>query len=1118
MFGLILCVSLLVYRVESFNEQNREFQGRSSKKMRSVESAMTSDQTTSFSFDSNRRGWQKFNSWKSNDPQSMTCASVAYSVVIENKTQQYLLMITADRNCQKVPDKSNVFESWLYTVDTKSWQELDKFSPLPRKPVMIQLCFNIIALEAVDTESFLNSNKAWILDTSSLEWQQKQLDIELQQYTNHNMIKSEFRGISIQQLESNCQCQQSALIIMQENVDDSNVMKQTIYEVRCVFRAGIESYQRKMVKANITLIPRFESTLVCSCSNCMGLYDPATKSLWKFENKTWKNVSTIPDDVQPFQNVLSKSFGCAIAKETSSYLAFNIRDKKVVNFSLKYNRYSIETVGGNLPDRWYETVVSTVAETQHKIIVFITNIRTGTTTAWTLTFGNKVWIWTIWLAPDIAPSSRFDLTYAIRDQTLTVLGGYDEYSISKEASYQQPLTGLVWSLELTTMRWWLKFKGDASDFVEYYGSCWISSSCLLVLRHNELQDMEAWVYNSSDNSWKYLISPSLMKRRSYMSIVAVNATSAISFGGLDLKYKTVFDEMWILHLTSNVQWKRLMGDTVNTGRPSARSGHAAVMMQSKMYVFGGMNAANKCLNDLWVFDVNIKRWAEVTPVNERPDLSDFGPCTYSATSTPGQLIVTVTCDMKAFFAKGSCALNDGHVAIQTWMFIVHLKVWHLIDSTPDRGTDEYLKWIDEFTFNTVYWKGFILMYDSYNVNVKYLAVRCPAGFSSTNISEQPCTFCKKGFYRETIYSDSNCVACPHGLTTANLGAHNITECTVCKVDLCKYGKCVPDFSRKTLRPICQCYVGYTGSTCQYPTYYLMVAGLILFAVIFSAGVTTLVLMLKRKTLHERALRREVDALTDVWQIDETEVASQDIIGCGASGYVYKAVYRDIIVAVKKMVAVGLPKSIEDFETKIMFMRTVRHKNIVLFIGAGKSQPEDVPFLVMEYMERGSLRNVLHDLSIDIDYDRKLSFAMDAARGMHFLHTLEPPRIHRDLKSDNLLVSKNWIVKVADFGLGRAVTNDLRRNENPHIEHGNRSDPGNIPLTPLLSQREDLSFSGVGTARWRAPELTLRLAYDTAVDLYRYYDPKEIQLITYRHGVEIGIMQTFSKLRQGNRQT
>ncbi|XP_062519256.1 dual specificity protein kinase shkA-like [Corticium candelabrum] len=237
-------------------------------------------------------------------------------------------------------------------------------------------------------------------------------------------------------------------------------------------------------------------------------------------------------------------------------------------------------------------------------------------------------------------------------------------------------------------------------------------------------------------------------------------------------------------------------------------------------------------------------------------------------------------------------------------------------------------------------------------------------------------------------------------------------------------------------------------------------------------------------MSERVLRKEVDVLTNVWQIDEDEVMSRDLelLGSGASGRVYKASYRNIIVAVKKMMAVGFRKSIEDFETEIKFMRTVRHKNIVLFIGAGKSQPGDVPFLVMEYMERGSLRNVLYDLSIDIDYERKLSFAMDSARGMHFLHTLEPPRIHRDLKSDNLLVSKDWIVKVADFGLGRDVTGNVRSNDGQQNRCRYRSDPQTIPLLP---QRDGLSFSGVGTARWQAPELILREPYDTAVDVYSF---------------------------------
>ena len=162
-----------------------------------------------------------------------------------------------------------------------------------------------------------------------------------------------------------------------------------------------------------------------------------------------------------------------------------------------------------------------------------------------------------------------------------------------------------------------------------------------------------------------------------------------------------------------------------------------------------------------------------------------------------------------------------------------------------------------------------------------------------------------------------------------------------------------------------------------------------------------------------------------------------------------------------MIGIGIAKSIEDFETEIMFMRTVRHKNIVLFIVKGKSQRGNKPYFVMEYMERGSLRNVLYDLSIDIDYERKLSFAMDAAGGMNFLYTLEPPRIHRDLKRDNLLVSGDWIVKVVDFGLGRDITNNLKNDGRQRINQKNRLDPKQIFMFP---RRGNLSFRDVKTTR------------------------------------------------------
>ena len=91
-----------------------------------------------------------------------------------------------------------------------------------------------------------------------------------------------------------------------------------------------------------------------------------------------------------------------------------------------------------------------------------------------------------------------------------------------------------------------------------------------------------------------------------------------------------------------------------------------------------------------------------------------------------------------------------------------------------------------------------------------------------------------------------------------------------------------------------------------------------------------------KRVSERTFRKTVDVLTDLWQINKDEVTSGELLGSCASASVYKASYRNLTVTVKKMMGEGLPKSIEDFETMIMFMRTVRHKNIILFIGAEKS--------------------------------------------------------------------------------------------------------------------------------------------------------------------------------------
>jgi serine/threonine protein kinase len=81
----------------------------------------------------------------------------------------------------------------------------------------------------------------------------------------------------------------------------------------------------------------------------------------------------------------------------------------------------------------------------------------------------------------------------------------------------------------------------------------------------------------------------------------------------------------------------------------------------------------------------------------------------------------------------------------------------------------------------------------------------------------------------------------------------------------------------------------------------------------------------------------VEELTTVWQIGNEEITRLERIGVGGYGEVYRARYRDMTVAMKVLRVPEDDSMMREFEREIKFMQTVRHPNIVLFLGAGKAK-------------------------------------------------------------------------------------------------------------------------------------------------------------------------------------
>ncbi|CAL9781909.1 unnamed protein product [Musa acuminata subsp. burmannicoides] len=174
--------------------------------------------------------------------------------------------------------------------------------------------------------------------------------------------------------------------------------------------------------------------------------------------------------------------------------------------------------------------------------------------------------------------------------------------------------------------------------------------------------------------------------------------------------------------------------------------------------------------------------------------------------------------------------------------------------------------------------------------------------------------------------------------------------------------------------------------------------------------------------HNRP-NNEISLAIDDLNIPWSELVLKERIGAGSFGTVHRAEWHGSDVAVKILMEQDLhPERLKEFLREVAIMKSLRHPNIVLFMGA-VTEPRNLS-IVTEYLSRGSLYRLLHRNGARevLDERRRLSMAFDVAKGMNYLHKRNPPIVHRDLKSPNLLVDKKYTVKVCDFGLSRLKAN------------------------------------------------------------------------------------------------
>jgi len=200
-----------------------------------------------------------------------------------------------------------------------------------------------------------------------------------------------------------------------------------------------------------------------------------------------------------------------------------------------------------------------------------------------------------------------------------------------------------------------------------------------------------------------------------------------------------------------------------------------------------------------------------------------------------------------------------------------------------------------------------------------------------------------------------------------------------------------------------------------------------------------------------------------WELNRRELKIQEKIGEGQGGHVYKCRWRGLDCTAKMLSRDMGPRELGDLANEIEILSSLRHPNLVLFLGACTDPDGELIFL-NEFCAGGNLEDLFAAKEAKRGPWRPpvktaLNWCIDLARALCFLHNCNPCVIHRDVKPANLLLSEDMHIKLSDFGISCLMVG---------TESGKPR-----PMT-----------GNTGTKRYMAPEVfRCEPNYDAKVDIY-----------------------------------